>query len=132
MRSAAPTPEEYLAELDEPRRGEVAALDRLIRRAAPELAPTMSWGMLGYGPFHYRYASGREGDALAAQKRYLALYASCADDAGHLVELPGTAPQADIGKSCVRFRRIADVDLGVIEALVREAAAMGGMAAQHR
>jgi len=59
----AGTPQDYIDGLDEPRRSDVAALDALIRAAAPDLEPVMAATMLAYGPFHHRYASGREGDA---------------------------------------------------------------------
>ena len=46
--------------------------------------------MLGYGPFHYRYASGREGDAsliaLASRKQYISLYVLCTTERGYLAE----------------------------------------------
>src|ERR1017187_232751 len=57
----ASTPAEYLAQLEEPRKSEVAALDALIRKNAPKLAPFIHSGMLAYGPWHYKYASGRAG-----------------------------------------------------------------------
>src|SRR4026207_329667 len=57
------TPAEYIAAVDDKRRSDIAALDALIRKHAPKLEPVIMGGMLGYGPFHYRYASGREGEA---------------------------------------------------------------------
>jgi hypothetical protein len=72
------TPDEYVATVEDRRRTDVAALDALIRETAPDLERVTSGPAIGYGPFHYRYASGREGDAaligLAANKRYLSLY----------------------------------------------------------
>ena len=53
------TPAEYIAAVDDKRRSDIAALDALIRKHAPELERVIMGGMLGYGPFHYRYASGR-------------------------------------------------------------------------
>jgi hypothetical protein len=68
------TPAEYIAAVDDKRRSDIAALDALIRKHAPKLEPVIMNGMLGYGPFHYRYASGREGDAcklsIASNKSY--------------------------------------------------------------
>ena len=57
------TPDDYIAALDEPRRSDIQRLDELIRETLPELEPNTDGGMLGYGRFHYRYTSGREGDA---------------------------------------------------------------------
>ena len=68
--------------------------------------------MLGYGPFHYRYASGREGDAsllaLSSRKRYISLYVLCGTEAATSPSsTPSGSPKADIGKSCMRFKRPA-------------------------
>ncbi|MFZ5469862.1 MAG: DUF1801 domain-containing protein [Myxococcota bacterium] len=124
---AVSTPKEYLAALEEPRRSEIAALDELIRKTAPQLDPHIRAGMLGYGSFHYKYASGREGDwfrlGLASNKRYISLYACAADERGYVAErYKAKLPKASIGKSCVRFKRLADVDLKVLAALIKETA----------
>ena len=123
----ATTPADYLAQIDEPRRSDVEAVDRLIREEAPRLERHLLAGMLGYGTYHYRYASGREGDwfviGLASQKRYISLYVCATDGEGYISErYRDRLPKADIGKSCVRFKRLADVDEGVVRELVREAA----------
>ena len=90
--------------------------------------------MIGYGPYHYKYASGREGDtavlSLASQKNYISLYVYCADDQGYLAErYKESLPKVSIGKSCVRIKRLADVELEVLRDLVGRAAVMGGAAA---
>jgi hypothetical protein len=126
----ARTPEEYIAELEEPRRSDIAALDALIRKAVPELTPFIQSGMLAYGPFHYRYASGREGDwfrvGVASNKSYISLYACAADDAGYVAErYREKLPKANIGKSCVRFKRLADLDTKALTALLKETAKTG-------
>ena len=122
--------EDYIAALDEPRRTDVAALDALIREHAPGLEPVVAGKMLGYGPFHYRYASGREGDTtllgLASQKRYISLYVLCANGGRYLAEsYAERLPKASVGKSCVRFARLSDVDTAVLAELVSEAARRG-------
>ena len=77
----AMTPDELIASLDEPRRGEIARLDALIRETLPDLERVATSGMLGYGPYHYRYASGREGDAtliaLASRKASISTATRC-------------------------------------------------------
>jgi len=122
--------EDYIAALAEPRRTDVAALDALIREHAPGLEPVVAGKMLGYGPFHYRYASGREGDTtllgLASQKRYISLYVLCANGGRYLAEsYAERLPKASVGKSCVRFARLSDVDSAVLAELVAEAARLG-------
>jgi hypothetical protein len=128
------TPDEYVAGVDERRRLDVAALDALIRETAPGLERVMSGSGIGYGPFHYRYASGREGDAaligLAANKRYLSLYVLCATENGYLAETyRERLPKASIGKACVRFTTLSNVDVDVLRELIAEAASRGPEAA---
>jgi len=75
--SKAKNPEEYIAAVPEARRDDIQALHDIVRAEAPELEPTMEFGMLGYGTFHYTYKSGREGDwmkiGIANNKRYISL-----------------------------------------------------------
>ena len=77
------TPAEYIATVDDKRRSDIAALDALIRKHTPKLEPVIMGGMLGYGPFHYRYASGREGDAcklsIVGDASYISLYCFASD-----------------------------------------------------
>jgi len=126
--STAPTPEQYIARLEEPRREHIGRLHDLIRTTAPELEPYMESGMIGYGRYHFRYATGREGDwcllGLASHKRYISLYVTAEDGrGGYLAEAyHDRLPKADIGKSCVRFRRLDDLDEEVLRELIREAA----------
>jgi hypothetical protein len=129
--TAATTPEAYLDALDEPRRGEVRAVHELIRAAAPALEPHIQSGMLAYGRYAYRYASGRTGEwfpiGLASQKRYISLYVMAADGERYLAEsFRERLPKADIGKSCVRFKRLADLDRDALVELIREGAKLDG------
>ena len=124
------TPAEYIAAVDDKRRSDIAALDALIRKHAPKLEPVIMGGMLGYGPFHYRYASGREGDAcklsIASNTSYISLYCFAADAKGSVAErYVDRLPKASIGKSCVRFKKLADLDEKALVALIKETARMG-------
>ena len=124
------TPAEYIAAVDDARRADIAALDALIRMHAPDLEPVIMGGMLGYGPFHYRYASGREGDAcklsVASNASYISLYCFATDEDGYVAErYVDRLPKASIGKTCVRFKRVADLDEEALAALVEETAKMG-------
>lgn len=124
------TPREYIAQLEEPRRSDIARLDKLIRKAAPKLEPHIASGMLAYGPFHYTYASGREGDwfriGVASNKAYISLYACAADERGYVAErYKERLPKASIGKSCVRFKRVSDLDETALAALIKETAKTG-------
>ena len=126
-KSDAKTPEEYIAGVDDHRRDDIQQLHDFIREIAPELEPTMGFGMLGYGRFHYKYASGREGEwmkiGIASNKRYISFYCCSADEQGYVAErYRERLPKASIGKSCVRFKRLSDLDLEVLGSLIRETA----------
>jgi uncharacterized protein DUF1801 len=114
------TPEEYIAQLEEPRRSDVAALDALIRKNAPKLQPFIYIGILGYGPYRYKYASGREGDGcrigISSNKNAISLYVGCAD------RYKTAMPKANCGKGCMRFKSLSDLDQAALKRLIREAA----------
>ena len=122
------TPSEYIAKLEEPRKSEIAALDKLIRKLAPALEPFIHAGMLAYGPWHYKYDSGREGDwfrmGLASNKNYISLYVLATDGKSYVAErFKKALPKANIGKSCVRFKHLSDLDQSALAKLIREGAA---------
>ena len=122
-----PDVESWLDGLPEPRRSTMRAVHRLVRETAPELAPSHVEATIGYGPFHYVYASGREGDtyrvALRDNARYVSLYVMGGDERGYLAEQhAGNLGKASVGKSCVRFKRVDDLDLDGLRTLVRAAA----------
>jgi hypothetical protein len=105
------------------REQEIDRLDRLIRETLPALEAHGT----NYGPFHYRYASGREGDAyrvsVASRKTGISLYVlAMTDDGQYLAESRADRfPKAKVGKSCVRFKRLDDVDEGELRSLLTEA-----------
>jgi len=122
------SPEQWIAAVDDARRPDVQRLHDLVREVAPELEPTMEFGMLGYGPIHYRYASGREGDwvkiGIAVNAKSISLHCCAADADGYVAErYRSRLPKADIGRSCVRFRRFDDLDDEALRDLLRETVA---------
>lgn len=125
--TAASTPEEYLEQVEDSRKPDMLKLHALIRKAVPKLTPVMASGMIGYGTYHYKYASGREGDwpivALANNKNYISVYVCASEDGQYCAErYKHELPKASIGKSCIRFKRVSDIDLKVLEKIVREGA----------
>lgn len=121
------TPEDYLASLSPERRAIVEPLHAAIRKAVPELEPHIAYGMLCYGPFPYKYASGREGVwfvvGLASQKQYVSLYLCACDKDGYLAENnKDRLGKVSVGKGCIRFKRLEDLDLKVAIQLVKKAA----------
>ena len=122
----AKTPEEYIEMIDEPRRLEIKKLHEFIQKVIPELKPHIMAGMIGYGAYHYKYASGREGDwsiiCLASQKNYISVYACAvgADEKYVAEKYKDKLPKASIGKSCIRFKKVEDIDLAVLKKIILE------------
>ncbi len=121
------TPTAYLASLPEPRKAALSVIHKAIRQAVPQLKPLIIYGMLGYGKFHYKYASGREGDTsvigLASQKNYISLYILAEKDGVYLAEAnKEKLGKVSVGKSCIRFKKLEDLNLKVAMQLAKTAA----------
>ncbi len=121
------SPAEYIAQLEEPRRSEIAASDAMIPSAALKLEPVIQPGMLAYGPFYYKHASGREGDssriALASNKNYISLYINAAERNESVAErFKAALPKTSIGKNCVRFKKLSGLDETTLKQMTHEAA----------
>ena len=74
----------------EPKRSELRKLHALIHKTLPALRPEV-WGtMIGYGKYHYRYPTGRQGDcyriAMASNKTGISVYINAVDERGYLAE----------------------------------------------
>lgn len=131
------TPTTFLASLPADRREAMTTLHKAIRKAAPKLAPWITSGMgpspiIGYGKFHYKSASGREGDwflvGLCARKDYYSLHICCGDKDGYLVEKHAKQlGKVKTGRSCINFKKLADLDVAVAMSLVKEAEKRGGL-----
>lgn len=121
----AKTPQDYIALIAEPRRSEIQKLHAFIQKVVPDLKPHIMAGMIAYGTYHFKYASGREGDwaiiALASQKNYISVYVCATDGTQYVAEkYKHTLPKASIGKSCIRFKKLADIDLAVLKTIILE------------
>ena len=109
---------------DDRKREDAFALLQLMKEVTGE-EPTM-WGdsIVGFGSYHYTYASGREGDwfltGFSPRKRNLTLYIMAGfDEYDDLLERLG---KHKTGKSCLYLNRLEDVDLQVLRQLVRRSA----------
>lgn len=123
--TTAKTPEEYIDLIAKPRKSEIKKLDEFIRKTVPKLESFIISGMIGYGKYRYKYASGREGDwctiALASQKNYISVYVCAADDKGYIAErYKKDLPKASIGKSCIRFKKVEEIDLNILKKIILE------------
>ncbi len=84
--------------------------------------PPKMWGpsIVGYGSYTYRYESGRSGDAclaaFAIRGKDLVVYLGC-DDPAH-ADLLARLGKHKMGKSCLYFKRLADIDATILESLI--------------
>ncbi len=113
--------ESYLAAIeDDDRRADCAALAKLMRKATGEVPQMWGPSIVGFGNYHYKYASGREGDMCAvgfsSRKGDISVYLSAsAPDREKLLAQLGRHKMA---KACLYVRRMSDVDPKVLERLV--------------
>jgi hypothetical protein len=111
----------YLAGIaDEGRRKDCRDLARLMAKATRE-KPAM-WGpsIVGFGSYHYKYDSGREGDScltgFSSRKSDISVYLTGSFPGRE--ELLSKLGKHKMAKACLSIRRLADVDLDVLEQLV--------------
>lgn len=138
MPSQAATVEDLLAALPEDRRQVMEAVRELVNAHLPEgYEEGVQYGMIGWFVPHSRYPAGYHTNprqplpymALAAQKQHFSLYmmglyvASSAD--GDTADVAwfrdawaATGKKLDLGKSCLRFKRLDDLALDVVAAAV--------------
>ena len=121
-KATAVDPRAFLESLDNPaRRADAATLLGLFERVTGLTARMWGPSIIGFGRYHYKYESGREGDFLmtgfSPRKANIVCYI-----------LPGYADLGDklarlgkhkIGKSCLYINKLADVDLAVLEEIIR-------------
>jgi hypothetical protein len=110
---------------DQTRRSDAKVLVQLMQRASGE-TPTM-WGpsIIGFGSYHYKYHSGREGDmpliGFSPRRAATVLYSMlCSRDAEALLANLG---KHTTGKGCLYIKKLADVNITALEALIRSAVA---------
>ncbi len=108
---------------DERKRADAARLVHLMAEATGEKPVLWGPSIIGFGSFHYRYATGREGDTMrvgfAPRKTALTLYGL----QGHArsEELLATLGKFTLGKGCVYIKRLDDVNEDVLRELVAHA-----------
>ena len=123
--SKAGTVAQYLAELPDERRREISTVRDLVNRSIPAgYDEVMRWGMISWevplevsGPTYNKQPLAYA--ALAAQKNSNSLYLNCAYASAEQSERLNQAAAAegkklDMGKSCIRFKRAADLPLDAI------------------
>jgi len=130
-RSSALTPDAYLAELEPEHAIELGRVRDAVNAAIPDgYCERMAWGMISWevplvsGPTYNKQPLVYAG--LGAQKKYNALYLNCAYASAERTErlarsFAASGHKLNMGKSCIRFRRAADLDLDAIRAEIASA-----------
>jgi uncharacterized protein YdhG (YjbR/CyaY superfamily) len=134
MQNPAATVAEYLQSLPPDRRESINAVRKVIlANMDPLLEEGMTYGMIGYYVPHRHYPAGYHCDpkmplpyaGLASQKNHMSLYTMSVY--GHMPTLEWfqkawakSGKKLDMGKSCIRFKKLEDLPLDVIGELVRK------------
>lgn len=110
---------------DVDKRADALALIDMMQSATGE-KPVM-WGpsIIGFGSYHYRYESGREGDSpvvgFSPRKSALVLYIVTGFSGAE--SLLAKLGKHATGKSCIYIKRLADVDVRILRKLVDQSVA---------
>ena len=135
MTSSAATVEQYLAELPPDRREAITAVRAVIlANLDPIYQEKMAYGMIGYSIPHSHYPAGYHCNpkdplpfaGLASQKNNMAVYLMSlymgvegGDTDWFEAEWAKSGKKLDKGKSCIRFKKLADLDLNILGQAVK-------------
>lgn len=115
---------EFLARIaDESVRKDCQTLVDMMREITGDPGDLWGTSIVGFGEYHYKYASGRENDwfkmGFSPRKANLTIYImSGYDDKRALLARLG---RHSLGKSCLYVRRLSDIDLSVLRELLEQA-----------
>lgn len=115
--------EQFLEKItDEQKKSDSYKIMEILSEVTAE-EPVM-WGdsIIGFGSYHYKYESGREGDwmltGFSPRKQHLTVYLMTGfDNYDHLLEQLG---KYKLGKSCLYFKKLEDIDVDVLRQLVKK------------
>lgn len=112
---------QYIAAIqDEERRSDCEQLVKLMTRITRQPATMWGTGIVGFGSYHYKYASGREGDmcvtGFSSRKPNISIYV-LAEGAAQK-KLLARLGKHRMAKACLYVRRMADIDIKVLRELI--------------
>lgn len=123
---------DYISALASDRKEIILSLDSLIQKTVPSLKPNFLYNMLGYGEFDYINYKKENIKwpviALASQKNYISLYVCAVVNGQYLAEkYKADLGKVSVGKSCIRFKKLDDLNIEVLRKLLVEAAKNPGL-----
>ncbi len=123
---------EYLAMVPKERKKDIQFLHAFIQRSAPKLKPHFAYNMLGYGSFPYKSYKGEMLTwpviSLASQKNYISVYVCAVENGKYIAEKnKARLGKVSVGRSCIRFTKLQNVNLPVLREVIRKAAKSPGL-----
>lgn len=118
------SPEAFIASVENKRRRNDAEALLTFFNQVTGLQPVM-WGpsIIGYGRYHYKYESGREGEFMltgfSPRKQNMSVYIMPGYRYGEMQELLAKLGKHKLGKSCLYINKLADIELEVLAEIVR-------------
>lgn len=105
---------------DRQKRADARKVAAMMRKATGKRAKMWGPSIVGYGTYHYQYASGREGDFMIAgfSPRRQALTVYILAGFGRFDALMAKLGKYKTGKSCLYIKRLSDVDEKILEKLI--------------
>lgn len=124
--------DEYVASIPEPRKSEILSIDNFIRKTVPDLKIHFAFNMIGYGSFKYLNYKKEEINwpviSLASQKNYISIYVCALDRDKYIAEkYKSKLGRVSVGKSCIRFRKFSDININILEKVLKFAAKKPGL-----
>lgn len=128
----AKTVAEYLAAVPAEHKKDILFLHKFIQKTVPSLKSHFASNMLGYGSFKYTNYKKEVIDwpivALANQKNYISLYVCAVEGSQYLAEKHAQElGKVSVGRNCIRFKKVADVNLKTLEQVIKKAAKNPGL-----
>jgi hypothetical protein len=128
----AKSAKEYFSMLPKERRVAMEFLDKFIKNSVPKLKPNFIYNMPGYGSFEYKNYKKEKLNwpviALASQKNYISIYVCAVKGGEYIAEKhKKELGKVSVGRSCIRFKKVEDVNLKALEKLLKLAAKSPGL-----
>lgn len=126
------TVKEYIHSVGDERKEIIIFLHNFIQKAVPKLKPHFATNMIGYGTFPYtnykKEAVAWPVIALANQKQYVSIYVCSTDHGVYVAEkYKDELGKVNVGRSCIRFKKLEDVNLPALKKVLQEAARRPGL-----
>lgn len=125
--------ETYLENVPQERKEIIDFMHEFIQKAVPTFKPYFAYNMLGYGEFKYFDKRAKQAKswpivALANQKNYVSLYVCAVEGNEYLAGIySDRLGKVSTGKSCIRFKKLEDLNLDVVKEVLVKTSHSAGM-----